>query len=101
MTTSTTTKHTAEPWGVENDIYCARRIYACGDGSRIVDVCGDSEEAGDMANADRIVACVNACTGMEDPANGIEKARTLLRLLSSKQDGVGHQAAEALRALGG
>ncbi len=73
-------KHTLEPWSV-----------ACGEGhhegwvvitakhagmtaetplAKISDVCGDA-----MPDAARIVACVNACAGMDDPAAEIATLR--------------------------
>lgn len=58
------------------------------------------------ANASRIVACVNACAGMEDPAEALRLARAALKraAYSLKVHGakdVDVQCAEALRALGG
>lgn len=58
------------------------------------------------ANAARIVACVNACAGMADPAHALALARAALKraAYSLKVHGakdVDVQCAEALRALGG
>jgi hypothetical protein len=50
------------------------------DGERIVAAYGDSPEERDF-RMKRIVACVNACAGIEDPAKAIEDARQVLRLL--------------------
>lgn len=62
------TRHTPEPWLVEA---CGTRIshfFAAGDGSYLIpvaDLLGEARES----NAKRIVACVNACEGIDDPAN--------------------------------
>ena len=69
-------KHSPEPWYFyENDSYC--EINSERDG-QIGDSCASSclgdKELG-RANANRIVTCVNACVGMEDPAAEIEKLK--------------------------
>ena len=71
--------HTPEPWyWHENDSYC--EINSERDG-QIVDSCASSC-LGDIdlgrANARRIVACVNACEGMEDPAAEIAELKRQL-----------------------
>ena len=68
--------HTPEPWyWHENDSYC--EINSERDG-QIGDSCASSC-LGDIdlgrANARRIVACVNACEGMEDPAAEIDELK--------------------------
>ena len=68
--------HTPEPWyWHENDSYC--EINSERDG-QIGDSCASSC-LGDIdlgrANACRIVACVNACEGMEDPAAEIAELK--------------------------
>ena len=72
-------KHTPEPWRItthlSSDItHIVRRI----DGEKHA-VCiirtNNAEEAN--ANAARIVACVNACAGMDDPAAEIERLRDM------------------------
>jgi len=68
--------HTPEPWyWHENDSYC--EINSERDG-QIGDSCASSC-LGDIdlgrANARRIVACVNACEGMEDPAAEIAELK--------------------------
>lgn len=64
----------------------------------------------DAANAmrDRVKACLDACAGIEDPAEALEKARQILRNLAAHagcpnvtESWMGKQAAKALRALGG
>lgn len=66
-------KHTKEPW-VQGD--CSRNmIYAwkgqvlvfTDDGYRIIVSCNQNYPEEAEANARRIVACVNACAGMDDP----------------------------------
>ena len=69
-------KHTPEPWyWHENDSYC--EINSERDG-QIADSCASSC-LGDIdlgrANASRIVTCVNACAGMEDPAAEIAELK--------------------------
>lgn len=74
-------KHTPEPWvatrncayweiGIEVDGYYANRIG---------DVCATDPHNPDSgkqeANSARIVACVNACAGMDDPAAEISRLR--------------------------
>lgn len=68
--------HTPEPWyWHENDSYC--EINSERDG-QIGDSCASSC-LGDIdlgrANARSIVACVNACEGMEDPAAEIAELK--------------------------
>ena len=68
--------HTPEPWyWHENDSYC--EINSERDG-QIGDSCASSC-LGDIdlgrANARRIVACVNACEGMEDPSAEIAELK--------------------------
>jgi hypothetical protein len=102
MNTATHTKHTAEPFAalpwthhlIGQDI----RILA-DDGERV---------AGKMAeaNAARIVACVNACAGIEDPAATLAKVRADLRRYSAhleaeaQRAGMGFMGLDSLRALG-
>ena len=65
-------EHTKEPWRVMGP--CAQwetaRIFS---GARYIGSIGNSDETESetRANADRIVSCVNACAGMEDPATDI------------------------------
>ena len=70
-------KHTPEPWRItthlcSRDTHIVRRI----DGEKHA-VCiirtNNADEA--EANAARIIACVNACAGMDDPAAEIERLR--------------------------
>ena len=67
-------KHTPEPWKVGailDDVDSS-------DGKLIAAVypCEDSLSEIRQANASRIVACVNACAGMEDPAKELFKLHT-------------------------
>ena len=86
-------KHTPEPWIVcEHDAGCRDATNfglsieqdreRCGEEPSIiaeVDIDGDGIdlETG-RANAARIVACVNACAGMDDPAAEISRLRARL-----------------------
>lgn len=95
MNTSTTTKHTAEPWQEING-----KIR--GPASELI----VSDKCANEADLARIVACVNACAGMEDPAAAIASAKRALeraiRCASPEWDV--HEIADyknALRALGG
>lgn len=65
-------KWTKEPWHT-----FAFEVY--NEQEQIIADCGYSEdywgEDGCKANAARIVACVNACEGMQDPAKEIEESK--------------------------
>lgn len=68
--------HTPEPWCVVDDT----RIY--GKGAEVTFVSGlHANYDEDAANAARIVACVNALNGVDDPAATIQAARNVLALL--------------------
>lgn len=58
-------KHTPEPW----------RIFSSAQPSCIVDDAGDICRARSPLDAARIVACVNACAGMDDPSAEIARLR--------------------------
>lgn len=79
-----TQKHTPEPW----KLY--RNDQSVGDavGNAVCDAWprGDDQlaSAEGKANARRIVACVNACEGMEDPAAFIAGLRSELQLATHK-----------------
>jgi hypothetical protein len=86
-------KHTPEPWALSSE--SARIIVEPpafeGAGSRrfIGSTCGHpnswiypTEESGE-ANALRIVSCVNACAGMEDPGKEIQCMRRQLHAVLS------------------
>lgn len=116
---SSTTKHTAEPWRIWHGNERRTRI---GNGMTDVAICEDNAPMAKdehKANASRIVACVNACAGMEDPTRVLLQVRTALRDMIKANEqlmpGVRHiavqdyallndapiLAAHALRALGG
>ena len=73
-------EHTKEPWRVMGS--CAQwemaRIFS---GARYIGSIGNSDETESetRANADRIVSCVNACAGMEDPELEIGEIQTKLQ----------------------
>jgi hypothetical protein len=100
-----TTKHTAAPWIYTGSVLVEdqnRNVVArCNTHFRM-----DAEEA----NAARIVACVNACAGIEDPAAALAEAkealRKILRHIPASSGGASvsadvHLCKQALRALGG
>lgn len=58
-------KHMPEPW----------RVFSSAQPSCIVDDAGDICRARSPLDAARIVACVNACAGMDDPAAEIALMR--------------------------
>lgn len=90
-------EHTPEPWACDPD--SIGHIYAVGD-KRATGACGNVltytgrplEER--RANARRIVACVNACAGMADPAADI--ARMLAALAAAPGAVGGAPSAEDL-----
>jgi hypothetical protein len=81
------TTHTPEPWRVyawRNDsTFAVEYIQPSGISAFVCQMNGSNGQS--EANASRIVACVNACAGMEDPAAEIERLKAqrdeLLRLL--------------------
>ena len=69
------TKHTPEPWERVHGIIVQSPFQKIPNGTRSLTICrtdnprmGEQEEG---ANAKRIVDCVNACAGMDDPAKEI------------------------------
>ncbi len=74
-----TTGHTPEPWCYD-PTSAARRcdIRAPGNPYILVTAYEDNNSDNAEANAARIVACVNACAGMGDPAEAIRQAREAL-----------------------
>lgn len=68
------TKHTPEPW-----IAVGERVVGNG---IIIASCSH----GDIANPGRIVACVNACAGMEDPAAEIAALRARVAELETDKE---------------
>jgi hypothetical protein len=68
-------KHTPEPWKVDGGK--CRNAIVHEFGQMAIAECwyrGNWENT--RANAARIVACINACAGMEDPAKEIEHLRS-------------------------
>lgn len=84
--TETEKAHTAEPWIVEpeewsnhkNLAVCAVNIGPVAIIHREPDEDTPEKLAEDEANAKRIVACVNSCTGIPDPATAIPALREAL-----------------------
>ena len=70
-------KHSPEPWSSDINSSDWHQIRSS-DKNWIADTCAsmcDGNIPLGEANAARIVACVNACAGMEDPAVEIEKLK--------------------------
>lgn len=107
MSTTTQTKHTAEPWhtgcGAHAMVDGESRLIAATVPRLTVDPrCESVAEA----NAARIVACVNALAGIEDPATDLQRAKDTANRLYNHcmqvEDNEGMGLASAiLRALGG
>ena len=64
-------KHTPEPWFSDSEHVGSSVSDRLNDGWFAAKCLGPDR----VENARRIVACVNACAGMEDPAAEIEKLR--------------------------
>ena len=65
-------KHTPEPWKVN-------KMHVSADISHIGSCYGTmTSKEEDRANAARIVACVNACAGMESPEDDIKRYKKAL-----------------------
>lgn len=106
-------RHTAEPWKAEASNRIVSTDTGWGIGECFVTTAQPLPLA--SANAARIVACVNACAGMEDPEKAISKALLALndakrRLMNHSVSGLEEASADsavwdsiksALRALGG
>lgn len=73
---TTKAKHTAEPWRVAptapDTILADVKVGGCYSG-----------HPEDFANAARIISCVNACAGMEDPVALFTDMRSRLNKLAS------------------
>ena len=72
--------HTPEPWVIDNRDRLATNFYSDDATGSIIGGCQDYQFAyrpldERLANARRIVACVNACEGMEDPAAEIAELK--------------------------
>lgn len=91
-------KHTPGPWRISQDQphvidsdklkgiagCCAHLLYS------------EPKHPEDLANAERIVACVNACEGIENPAKFISIARSVV----SQNNEMKADLAELLAAIG-
>ena len=65
-------KHTPEPWEVERSVDYGLVAQAVNPSPNDSDIDGNREA---HYNAARIVACVNACAGIDDPAAEIAALR--------------------------
>lgn len=90
-----TTQHTPEPWHVGRKL--AIGVYGPDDDSVIAMCDSMGEAASDKANARRIVACVNACAGIDTAQLETEAGKLFPqpRLLTAQRD----ELADALRNL--
>jgi hypothetical protein len=73
--------HTPEPWGVSD-----RYDVTVPDGTVAVAFGTVTTDEEDMANAARIVACVNACAGLDDPAAILNEVRAVLADIVHRAD---------------
>jgi hypothetical protein len=86
-------KHTPEPWEINEDQSHDGIFNVCSaNGEYICTVWGIHDNG--RSNADRIVACVNACAGMDDPqaeiarlkAREAELERLMERIIAMPED---------------
>ena len=82
--------HTPEPWmfGLRGGApgYCISAGDFGPDWISIAQVYGDYDADIKAANAHRIVACVNACAGMENPQAEIQSLKTDLEFFKNEND---------------
>lgn len=71
------TKHTPEPWGDHAINKPDHGVIHAMRGAHIGTL--KSSDSRSDSNAARIVACINACAGIEDPAAALSNVRQLLR----------------------
>ncbi len=76
-----TTKHTAEPWRISEGHDFSHLAIVADVAVPIAHISNWLLSEQMRANAARIVACVNACQGVEDPTRFIQCAKAVLRLL--------------------
>ena len=77
------TKHTPEPWRVEEWTCHAPTCIRAGDVT-VADCSGFGRYADEtIPDAARIVQCVNACAGIEDPAAALKMAKDALNLIKA------------------
>jgi hypothetical protein len=75
-------KHTPEPWAVVDSWEDAIPVAKGGEWDSIFFQSGNYDiPTCTRANAERIVSCVNACAGMEDPEKEIAKLRANQQVL--------------------
>lgn len=71
------TTHAEEPWQ-----YTPESVVMSGNViGRIIAICDRFGDKRDQANAARIVSCVNACAGFEDPENLVSEYKSAITLL--------------------
>lgn len=79
-----TPAHTPGPWSASTDWLNGPPVILDGDGIHIAKVVGRSTtEDEDLANARRIVACVNALEGVDDPESAMRELRGALAAVVS------------------
>lgn len=93
--------HTLEPWRAESGGTDTWWAIVTAAGEVIVDLADSSFSVEqDRANAKRIVACVNACAGIADPAATLDEVRRLLtEAVNSKRSKVTMEKTFAALAL--
>jgi hypothetical protein len=88
------TTHTPEPWGFdkndEDNLFVFSKAKIC----NLYNTIGTEYDEAE-ANAARIVACVNACAGMEDPAAEIERLKAQRAELVMGKADIAIQGADA------
>lgn len=78
-----TQKHTQEPWALDDELGHTAFILNA-NGVAFASMGAIDSNPNGVADARRIVACVNACQGMEDPAALIAGLRSELQLATHK-----------------
>ena len=78
MAEVTRAKHTPEPWNFTPPDGVERGMVGSSTHPWICEL-DDFDTAESEANAQRIVACVNACTGIADPVAALEAVKEAIR----------------------
>lgn len=99
-----TTKQTAEPWSLyRSNEHSVELINDDGDLvflERFDSTTPASIRRQAESRALRIMACVNACAGMENPAQSLDQARTALKGLRTQNQQRWDEITEILKLLG-
>lgn len=81
--------HTPEPWSADRVTEIGPIGISAGP-THIGEIIGTGDAAEDAANAARIVACVNACAGISDPAATLRSAREAIAWALGEMKRPGH-----------